>query len=128
MFWNYLLPRKRAAEAEADSSCPFCKEPIDHLTEWWYWSKEKKIIACKDLNPKGCLYRILVVKYGPENHRPEWGYSPREINELKEVLLAIANAHKMEKRGNLIAINDTHFSIPSHLKLKKFSQILVLLR
>lgn len=100
------------------NKCPFCLEPIKKLTEWYYWDKKNKIIACRDKNSRGFKYRILVVKYGKENHRPKELYSEEEQRELEKVLLGIVHAHEKQGRGKYVGMDKTHFKIKKHYHIQ----------
>jgi len=99
-------------------SCPFCLEPISHLTEWYYWDWENKIIVCRDLHNRGYKYRILIVKYGIENHRGKKNYTSQEKEKLREILKSICNAHSIERKGELVSLDEEHFSIREHFHIQ----------
>jgi len=93
-------------------NCPFC--PLKKKTEWFYQS-EDGIVVCRDLNPKGYKYRILVVGSGEKWHRPLANYSPVEIDRLVNLGRDIANQHIKEGKAKEIAEIDTvKHSYPDH--------------
>ncbi len=95
------------------AKCPFCKVPIDRLTEWYFWDVSNQIIICKDLHAKEYKYRILVVPYGQEWHKPWKQFTIKRKEVIIDSLNWVVMAH--EKNGaNFIKTDTEHFSIKLH--------------
>ncbi len=95
------------------SECPFCKVPIDKLTEWYFWDVENQIIVCKDLHPREYKYRILAVGYGESWHKHWEDYSKKEKDYIMKLLIGVAETH-VANGAKLANIDTEHFLIENH--------------
>ncbi len=95
------------------AKCPFCKVPIDRLTEWYFWDVSNQIIICKDLHPRKYKYRILAVPYGQEWHKPWEEFTIQRKQAIRDCLNWVVTAH-IKNGANFIKTDTEHFSIKSH--------------
>ncbi len=95
------------------NECPFCKNPIDKLTLWFYWDTENQIVVCEDLHKRKFKYRILIVPYGEKWHREWKDYAPQERILILNSLRNVVKAH-VRNGATFIKMDTEHFSIKFH--------------
>jgi len=92
--------------------CPFC--PLEIKTELHFHDPVTNIYVVTDLNSKGYKFRLLSVGSGPSWHKNWNRYSQEERQALMNALLEVAHRLEKEGRGELVCLDNSHFSYPAH--------------
>jgi len=100
--------------------CPFCA--FRRLTPWYLCDTEHSIVVCKDLQPKGYSYRILVAGFGKDWHVPYSRLSLPKQHLLLVLLKAIAHNHIIANQARDLVKIDFDHSFPDHAHLQACMQ------